>query len=163
MKNVCFSSRYDPVTDKYHEGNPPNETVLFGSDIREAHGDDIYVRCTRIMRSLQSIVRMDRRLIQLTLVIMLFSRGLSIPKNPADSILNEPQKIHQLQDYYLEHLWSYMEKFYGSTRAIVTFSSLISQCLHIQLLLRDIHQDIHEKLNPSDVPPLIRTLMNHLS
>lgn len=158
-----FPFRYDPIADKYHEGNSPNETVVFGSDIREAYGDDIYLRCTRIMRSLQSIVRMDRRLIQLTLVIMLFSRGLSIPKNPAESILNNPQKIHQLQNYYLEHLWSYMERYFGSTRAILAFSSLISQCLHIQLLLRDIHQDIQEKLNPSEVPPLIRTLMNHLS
>lgn len=115
------------------------------------------------MRSLQSIVRLDRRLVQLTLVIMLFSRGLSMSKNLSDSSLIESEKIGDLQNYYLEHLWLYMEKLYGSTRAILTFSTLISQCLHIQLLLRDVHQDIHEKLNPSEVPPILRTLMNHLS
>lgn len=158
-----FSFRYDPITDKYHEGNLPNEAVVYGSDIRDAYGNDVYLRCTLIMRSLQSIARLDRRVIQLTLVIMLFSRGLSMPKNPSNSSLNHPEKVLQLQNYYLEHLWLYMEKLYGSTRAILTFSTLISQCLHIQLLLRDVHQDVHEKLNPSEVLPLIRTLLNHLS
>jgi len=39
------------------------------------------------------------------------------------------------------------------------FSTLISKCLLIQELLRDIQQDIHEKVDPCQVPPIMRTLM----
>jgi hypothetical protein len=114
------------------------------------------------MRSLQSIVQMDRRLMQLILVIMLFSKGLSTMTNTVEPLLNNPRKVFQIQNFYLEHLWLFMEKYYGTARAVYMLSTLISQCLHIQLLLRDIQQDIHEKLDPYQVPPIIRTLM-HLS
>jgi hypothetical protein len=153
---------YDPIKDIYHEGIPPNDALLYGADIREAHGNDIHLRCTLIMRSLQSIVQMDRRLMQLILVIMLFSKGLSTMTNTVEPLLNNPRKVFQIQNFYLEHLWLFMEKYYGTARAVYILSTLISQCLHIQLLLRDIQQDIHGKLDPCQVPPIIRTLM-HLS
>lgn len=157
-----FIFRYDTMKDIYHEGIPSNDALLYGADIREAHGNDIHLRCTLIMRSLQSIVQMDRRLMQLILVIMLFSKGLSTMTNVVEPLLNNPQQVFRAQNFYLEHLWLFMEKYYGTTRAVLTFSTLISQCLHIQLLLRDIQQDIHEKLDPYHIPPIIRTLM-HLS
>jgi hypothetical protein len=82
--------------------------------------------------------------------------------NTVEPLLNNPQQVFRAQNFYLEHLWLFMEKYYGTKRAIFTFSTFVSQCLHIQLLLRDIQQDIHEKLDPCQVPPIIRTLM-HLS
>jgi hypothetical protein len=157
---VCL--RYDPVNDIYHEGIPTHDTLLYGADIREAHGNDIHLRCTLIMRSLQSIVQMDRRIMQLTLVIMLFSKGLSSMMNFTEPLLNNHRQVFQAQNFYVELLWAFMEKTYGSTRTALTFSTLISKCLLIQELLRDIQQDIHEKLDPCQVSPIIRTLM-HLS
>jgi hypothetical protein len=114
------------------------------------------------MRSLQSIVQMDRRIMQLALVIMLFSKGLSSLSNTTESSLNNSQQVFQAQNFYVEQLWLFMEKYYGSTRTIFTFATLINKCLLIQILLRDIQHDINEKLDPYQVPSIMRTLM-HLS
>ncbi len=154
--------RYDPINDIYHEGIPTNDTILYGADIREAHGYDIHLRCTLIMRSLQSIVHMDRRIMQLALVIMLFSKGLSSMINTTEPLLHNYRQVYQVQNFYVEQLWLFMEKYYGLKRTILMFSTLTSNCLLIQVLLRDIQQDIHEKLDPCQVPPIMRTLM-HLS
>jgi hypothetical protein len=100
---------------------------------------------------------------QLTLVVMLFSKGLSSMMNSSESLLNNQQQVFRAQNFYIEILWLFMEKSYGSTRTVLTFSTLISKCLLIQELLRDIQLDIHEKLDPSyQVSPIIRSLM-HLS
>jgi hypothetical protein len=112
------------------------------------------------MRSLQSIVEMDPRLMQLVLIIMLFSKGISTMTDTIEPLLNNPLEVFRVQNFYLEHFWIFMEKYYGTTRAVFTLSKLISQCLQIQILLRDIQQDIHEKLDPCQVPPIVRTLMN---
>ena len=103
-RKFCFSSRYDPINDIYHEGIPTNDTLLYGADIREAHGNDIHSRFTFVMRSLQSIVQKDRRIMQLTLVIMLFSKGLSVLTHGNDSSLVNPQKVYQVQNHYIEHI-----------------------------------------------------------
>lgn len=112
------------------------------------------------MRSLHSVTQLDERIMQLTLIVVLFAKGLSSTTNTKDSSIKNHQQVFQAQNFYVEHLWMFMEKFYGTVRAIRTFSTLISQCLLIQELLRDIEQDIHGKLEPYQVPPIIRTLMN---
>ncbi|CAF3491941.1 unnamed protein product [Rotaria sordida] len=153
---------YDPINDIYHEGILTNDTVLYGSDIREAHGNDIYLRCTLIMRSLHSIVEIDRRIIQLILVILLFSKGLSNLINFQEPSLNNYQQVFHAQNIYVEQLWIFLEQHYGSTENVRTFTTLISKCLLIQGLFRDIQQDINEKIDICQVPSIMRTLM-HLS
>lgn len=133
---------------------------MYGSDIREAHGENIHARCTSIMRSLHSIVQLDKRIMQLALIIMLFMRGLSTSSNSKDATVMDAQQVLQAQNFYIEHLWVFMEKYYGTTRTVRTFLALSSKFLLIQTLLRDIEQDLHKKLDADQVPPLMRTLMN---
>ncbi|CAF0725812.1 unnamed protein product [Adineta steineri] len=151
---------YDPINDIYHEGSPSHENLLYGADIREGHGDDIYLRCTSIMRSLHSIVQIDQRIIQLALIIILFSKGLPGIINFSEPLLNNSQEVFQAQNFYVEQLWLFMEKSYGPSRTVLIFSTLISKCLLVQELLRDIQRDLHEKVDPNQVPPIIRTLMH---
>ncbi|CAF2336706.1 unnamed protein product [Rotaria sp. Silwood2] len=153
---------YDPFNDIYHEGIPSNDTLLYGSDIREAHGHDIHIRCTLIMRSLHSIVQLDRRIMQLTFVILLFSEGLSNLINCQEPCLNNYRQVFHAQNTYVEQLWIFLEQHYGLTQTIRIFTTLISKCLLIQALFRDIQQDINEKIDICQVPPIMRTLM-HLS
>lgn len=97
---------------------------------------------------------------QVALIIMLFSKGLSGIANPTEASLNDYEQVYQVQNFYIEQLYTFMEKNYGTAVTIRTFSTLVSQCLLIQVLLRDIQQDLHEKINPCQVPPIIRTIMN---
>lgn len=151
---------YDPITDIYHEGIPSNDTLLYGSDIRQAHGHDIHARCVGIMRSLHSIVQLDKRIMQLALIIMLFTQGLSTSIHFKDVTFVNPDQILRAQNFYVEHLWIFMEKYYGIVKTIRTFLALNSKYLLIQTLIGDIEEDLHESFEPHQVPPILRTVMN---
>lgn len=64
-----------------------------------------------------------------------------------------------IQNIYVEQLWLLLEKTYGSVKAVLIFSTLISKCLLIQQLLRDIQHDVHEKLDLEEVSPIMRSVM----
>jgi hypothetical protein len=111
------------------------------------------------MRDLHSIVQIDKRIMQVALVIFLFSKGLSTTINSNQSSRNNHQQLFQIQNKYVEQLWLFIEKIYGTVRAVYVFSTLIGKCLFMQQLIRDIQHDVFEKLDPSQVPPILRSLM----
>ncbi|CAM4934992.1 unnamed protein product [Rotaria socialis] len=152
------SLKYDPIHDVYHEENT-NDKPLYGVHIREAYGVDTYVRCTKLIRSLYSIVQMDKHIMQVVLVIFLFSKGLSVMRKSNEPLVNNYQQIFQIQNKYAEQLWLFIEKNYGNVQAVRIFSSLITKCLLIQEFIRDIEHDIYEKLDPCQVPPILRSLI----
>lgn len=112
------------------------------------------------MRSLSSCVQMDRRIMQLTLVICLFSKGFSGTVNLLEPVINNHEKVFQTQNIYVEQLWIFLEQNFGSTRTALTFSTLISRFLLIQALFRDIQHDVTERIDPYQVPSVIRTIMD---
>ncbi|CAF5196398.1 unnamed protein product [Rotaria magnacalcarata] len=112
------------------------------------------------MRSLSSIVQMDPRIMQLTLVIFLFAIRLSNMINIREPPLTNRQQVFEAQNIYVEQLWIFLEKHFGVTRTIRTFTTLISKCLLIDTLFRDIQQDIHENVDRHYVPPIMRTLID---
>ncbi len=69
------------------------------------------------------------------------------------------QQIFQPQNKYVEQLWLFIEKTYGRVRAVYVFSTLIGKCLFIQELIRDIQHNVYEKLDPCQVPPILRSLI----
>ncbi|CAF0884373.1 unnamed protein product [Adineta steineri] len=151
------SLKYDPVHDAYHEENT-NDKPLYGVDIREAYGNDNYKRLVKVMCALNSIVQIDKRLMQVALVIFLFSKGMSATTDSNELSIDNHKQIFHLQNTYTEHLWVFIEKLYGHVQATLIFSTLISNCLLIQGLLRDIQHDVYEKLDPSEVPPILRSI-----
>ncbi|CAF0726710.1 unnamed protein product [Adineta ricciae] len=151
---------YDPINDIYREGNPPHQTFVYGVDVREAHGENIYAHFTSIMRSLHSVAQTDQRIIQLILVIILFSKGMSGAVNFNEPSPSNYRQVFQAQNFYVEHLWLFMSKFYGPLKSTILLSTLVTKCLHIQTLLCDIQKDIYEKIDPYQVPPIIRSLMH---
>lgn len=142
----------------YHQENTADKP-LYGVDIREVYGNDRYTRLTKIMQSLNSIIQIDKRIVQVALVILLFSKGLSVTVHSHQPSGNNHQEIFRTQNKYVEQLWIYIEKIYGQIRAINIFSTLISKCLSMQELTRDIQHDLYEIVDPSQVPNLFQTFV----
>jgi hypothetical protein len=111
------------------------------------------------MRALHSVVQIDKRLMQVALIIFLFSNGLSVANSSNELSANNYKQIFRIQNIYIEQLWLFIERIYGRVRAAVVFSTLVSKCLLIQGLLRDIHHDVFEKLDLSQVPPILWSIM----
>jgi hypothetical protein len=153
-----FSFSYDPNNDIYYQENSTDQPI-HGADIREAYGVNSYVRLTKVMRALNSIIQIDRRIVQVALVIFLFSNGLSITFNSNQSTIHNPAQVFQTQNKYVEQLWMFIEKFYGRIRAISVFSTLISKCLMMQEINYDIIHNVFEKLDPRQVPSILRSLI----
>ena len=91
--------------------------------------------------------------------IILFSRGLSSIINIHEPLLSNYQQVFQVQNSYTEQLWLFLQKSYGWTQTIRTFSTLISTCLLIQTLLCDIHGDKNKSLDRSQEPSGTEVLM----
>jgi hypothetical protein len=117
------------------------------------------MRLTKLMRTLHSIVQIDKRIMQVALVIFLFFKGLSTTIDSNESSINNHQQIFPTQNKYVEQLWLFIEKTYGRVRAVYVFSTLIGKCLFMQELIRDIQHNIYEKLDPCQVPPILRSLI----
>ncbi len=111
------------------------------------------------MRDLQSIVQIDKCIMQVSLVIFLFSNGVSNTVNLNEPSSNNYQQFFQIQNKYTEQLWLFLEKTYGHIKAVCIFSTLISKCVLIQELIRDIQQNVYEKLDPCQVPPILRSII----
>jgi len=77
------------------------------------------------MRTLHSIVQIDKRIMQVALVIFLFFKGLSTTIDSNESSINNHQQIFPTQNKYVEQLWLFIEKTYGRVRAVYVFSTLI--------------------------------------
>lgn len=111
------------------------------------------------MRSLQSIVQIDKRIMQIALVIFLFFKGLSTRIDSNETFISNHKRIFQIQNKYVEQLWIFIEKTYGLTQAVSIFSTLNGKYLFLQELIRDIHHDVFEKLDPCQVPSILRSLI----
>ncbi|CAF0954906.1 unnamed protein product [Rotaria sordida] len=152
------SLKYDPVHDVYHDENT-NDKPLYGVHICEAYGIDHYVRCTKIIRALHSIVQIDKRIMQVALVIFLFSKGLSITTNSNEPSINNYKQIFHIQNKYAKHLWLFIEKTYGYIRAVHIFSTLISKCLLIQELICDTQHEVYEELDRYQVSSYLQSII----
>ena len=155
---IILLYRYDSTNDVYHEENTDDKPV-YGADIRAAYGNDIYTRLTKFMSGLHAIVQIDKRIMQMALVIFLFSKGFSATINSNELIINNHKHIFQVQNKYTEHLWLFIEKTCGQGQAVSIFSKLIGKYLHIQEIIRDINHEVYDKLDPCQVPPILRILM----
>lgn len=152
------SFSYDSIHDVYHQENTADKP-LYGVDIREVYGIDRYTRLTKIMQSLSSIIEIDKRIVQVALVILLFSKGLSVNVHSHQPSGNNHQEIFQKQNKYVEQLWIYIEKVYGQIRTVNIFSTLISKFLLMQELTREIQNDLYEIIDSSQIPTMFQTLV----
>lgn len=104
-------------------------------------------------------MQIDQRIMQVALVIFLFSKNSYKSIHSNDLSLTNPQEIFHIQNKYVERLWSFIETIYGHRRSVSIFSILISKFLLIQDLMQAIEQEIYGKLDIDQVPPILRSLM----
>ncbi|CAF1535485.1 unnamed protein product, partial [Didymodactylos carnosus] len=146
---------YDPLLDRYNEDTKHH---IDGRDILLSHGLETYSKITKLMTTLRSIVELDQIIVQLALVIMLFCKGFSASQT-VEPILTDPLKVFRAQNLYIERLWRFLDDRFGDKTATTIFTKLITQCLVIQIISRDTRSDIVEKVNPYDVSPIMRSIM----
>lgn len=117
---------YDPVTDTYHDRGT-DDCVFDGKDLVRCLSLHQYQQTTRCIHKVQIAAQNDSVVIQIFLLIILFSKGstICIFCNEAEPIAENMSSIFQRQNFFVDLLWKYLEDKYGSTKTIDIWFKLI--------------------------------------
>jgi hypothetical protein len=110
---------YDPFTDTYHEPNT-DDCVFAGRDLIQCFSLYQYEQSTRCIRNLLIASCNDRFLLQVLIIIILFSKGSAICTvlDEIEPIAQDILSIYHAQNIFIELLWKYCEKKFGYVKTI---------------------------------------------
>ena len=129
----------------------PSNTQFF----QVLHGYGICMQASKIFTSFLHIATYDRKIIELTLIILIFSKGFSMTSDQNEPILNDKMSTYRAQNYYTELLWKYMEITHGYKKAIDLFSKLIVHVISWQTIHEEMRNNTLRTLSPEDISELL--------
>ncbi|CAF3286735.1 unnamed protein product [Rotaria sp. Silwood2] len=126
------------------------------------HGYKMCMQSGKIFRSFLHIAKYDRKIIELTLIILILTKGFSIINHLDEQIFNDEMSVYRAQNFYIELLWKYMETTHGYKKAIDLFSQLIGNAISWQIIHEEMRNDIMRTLSPEDINellPIVKSLL----
>ncbi|UJR08026.1 hypothetical protein I4U23_012303 [Adineta vaga] len=125
---------------------------------------DIRQSFTNIVGALVHITDQDPIFLSLIIIVLLFSRGLSMCED--EPAYKDAQTIHDVQSRYTTILWNYMVNKQGEAIAQKQFVQLIQVILQIQSTVKQAREILQTKLITSEIvdkiAPLMQTVL-HIS
>ena len=139
MTLKCF--HYNPITDCCSPGT--HEQAMKHRQFFLLCNQPMSLRdaLVNMVLSLVEVTKQDPILISLLLIILIFSRGLSMSEN--EPILNDYLSVYQAQSFYTKILWNYLLNQTNETQAIQRWTQLITMIFRIQSVAEQIRQFIH--------------------
>ncbi|CAF4831629.1 unnamed protein product [Rotaria sp. Silwood1] len=119
------------------------------------HGYNICMQSKKIFASFLHIAKYDRKIIELTVIILILTKGFSVISDHDEQIFNDKMSICRAQNYYTELLWKYMETMHGYKKAIDLFSELIVHVISWQTIHEEMRNNILRTLSPEDISELV--------
>jgi hypothetical protein len=131
---IRSSLLYDPLTDSYHERGT-NDCIFSGKDLIHCFSLYQYEQSTRCISRLFEASENDRVIIQILLIIMLFSKGSSMCTyvDEAEPIAENIFSIYHAQNIFVDLLWRYCENKFGFPKTINIWLKLVTASLEAQL------------------------------
>ena len=119
------------------------------------HGYNTCRKSRKIFGSFLHIAKYDRKIIELTAITLVLTKGFSIVSDHGEQILNDPMSVYCAQNYYTELVWKYMETTHGYKKAVDLFSELIVHVISWQLIHEEMRNNILRTLSPEDIDELV--------
>jgi len=132
------------------DSDAPFDTQFF----QLVHGYNICMQSKKIFDSFLHIANYDKKIIHLSLIILILTRGFSTADSH-EPILNDTMAVYRTQNYYIELLWKYMEATHGSEVAVRLFSKLIVHVISWQTIQEDMRNNVVRILSPKDIDELV--------
>ena len=152
---------YDPLTDRYHEPDT-DDCVFEGRDLIVAFSLYHYERSTRCVRNLLNASQGDRFLLQVLLIIILFSKGSAICTyiDEAEPVAESMLSIYQAQNIFIDLLWRYCEKKFGLAKTPEIFLNFIASSMDAHVQSYNIRQGCVKVDAVADqLSPLMKSVM----
>jgi len=153
---------FNPITGTFNNRNNVDPlkrreffTLCYGtSGIRE--------RFKSLMYSLSSVTEQDQTLIYLLLIILLFSKGLSMSEDEPQ--LNDQLSVNRAQFHYIRLTWNYLLYKQGERKTTKQFMKLMGEIEKLQSYTKMFRQYFHKQNQSTDVferlAPLMQTVLN---
>jgi hypothetical protein len=125
------------------------------SIIAKVHGDEIYRRVKKVFDSFARIAQYDQRIIQLTLVVLILTKGFSTNGSASEPILDDSLAVYRAQTYYTELLWKYLQTIHGNDKAIHIFKELVTHFITWQMLQEYISRRVPNVLTATEMNELL--------
>jgi hypothetical protein len=158
QKCLCF----DPITGtfinaKQEDASKRNQffTLCYGtSGIRETH--------LSLVRSLSIVTEQDTTLVSLLLIILLFSKGLSMSEN--EPLLNDVLAVNRAHSHYTKLMWNYLLYKQGEKKTYKQFIQLMREIARIQSFTQSFRDFFRTQIQSTDAlerfEPLMQALLN---
>jgi hypothetical protein len=119
------------------------------------HGYNICTQSRKIFLSFLNIAKYDRKIIELTLIILILTKGFSITNDHDQELLNNNISVYSAQNSYTELLWKYMHTIHGYDKAVHLFNQLILHIISWQTIHEQMRNNILKTLSPEDINQLL--------
>lgn len=115
-----------------------------------------------LMKSLSIVTEQDSILINLLLIILLFSKGLSM--NEDEPLLNDMLTVNQAQSHYIKLTWNYLIYKKGQEKTTKQFIKLLTEISRIQSTTRQFKEFFRLEFQSTDtldrLAPLMYAVLN---
>ena len=155
---------YDPLTNWCSDErceDPEKRHYLLTSGSEHDDSSTMYID---LMRSLVQATEQDATLLQLLLVVMLLSTGMSMADD--EPRLHDPATIYRAQSHYMRLVWNYLLDKQGEPKTIRQFTQLLTAILRLQSATRQIRTTCRTDLSSRDtvdcIAPVMQTVL-HIS
>jgi hypothetical protein len=115
-----------------------------------------------LMFSLSSVTEQDPTLMYLLIIILLFSKGLSMSEDEPQ--LNDQLSVNRAQFHYIRLTWNYLLYKQGERKTSQQFIKLMGEIEKLQSYTKTIRKYFHTQNQSTDVlerlAPLMQTVFN---
>lgn len=158
----CISTCYiSKETNDYSSAKEEEKRQMY---ILCNQSDYIYEMVINVGITFNDIIEEDQVLLSLILVVILFSKGLSMNEN--EPLLKDSLAVYRAQAYYTKLLWNYMIKKQGETKTCKNFTRLLTAIFRAQSAAVRFRQFLSSHVTAldavDDIAPLMRTIL-HIS
>ncbi|CAF1110627.1 unnamed protein product [Adineta ricciae] len=145
-----------------HDGISPSDEAF------AQHCKSLFILCygyelnrmlISILHSLVDLVNKDPIVVQLLMVIAIFSKGLSADDDTEPNLIDE-YCVYRAQSKYIDLLFRYLLQQSSFEAVAMKITHFIEQFLKIQRILRDFHQYIKSKVDSAYMNPLMKSLLH---
>ncbi|CAF1496480.1 unnamed protein product [Rotaria magnacalcarata] len=151
---------YNQLTDSYHEQDT-DDCVFSGGDFIQCFSLFQYVQLTRAIVRLLDASKNDRLIIQILLIIILFSKGSSLLTqiDEVEPIVKDILSIYRAQNIFIDLLWKYCEEKFGFAITVEIWLKLVTSSIDIHLQAYNIRQNyIKNEFVAHQLVPLMKSV-----
>lgn len=113
------------------------------------------LRARRIFRSFLSVRQYDRKILEITLIILILTKSFSSIDHRDAYSFSDESSVNRARNCYIELLWKYISVMYGYEKAVSLFSQLMGDVVSWQSINEEMWHDIRRTLSPDDINALV--------